>query len=38
VVKSQTGKIDIPHYNADFSTSFHNYKLNVDVSDKVFEQ
>jgi hypothetical protein len=38
VVKSQTGKIDIPHYNADFSTSFHNYKLNVDVPDKVFEQ
>jgi len=38
VIKAQTGKIDIPHYNADISSTFHNYKLNVNVPDKVFEQ
>jgi outer membrane lipoprotein-sorting protein len=37
VVKSQTGKIDIPHYNADVTSTYHNYKLNVAVPDKVFE-
>jgi hypothetical protein len=37
VVKSQTGKVDIPHYNADINSTFANYKLNVPVSDKVFE-
>ncbi|GAC1542781.1 MAG: hypothetical protein NVS2B17_21750 [Candidatus Velthaea sp.] len=36
VVKSQAGKVDIPHYNADVSSSFSNYKLNVSVPDKVF--
>lgn len=38
VIKSQTGKIDIPHYNVDLNSTFHNYKLNVNVDDKVFEQ
>src|SRR6202011_3414126 len=33
VVKTQTGKVDIPHYNADISSTFANYKLNVPVSD-----
>jgi hypothetical protein len=37
VVKSQTGKVDIPHYNADISSTFANYKINVPVSDAVFK-
>jgi outer membrane lipoprotein-sorting protein len=37
VVKSQTGKVDIPHYNADISSTFANYKINVPVDDKVFQ-
>ena len=38
VVKSQTGKVDIPHYNADISSTFANYKINVPVDDKVFTE
>ena len=37
VIKSQTGKVDIPHYSADVTSTFSNYKLNVEVPDKVFE-
>ena len=38
VVKQQTGKVDIPHYNADISSTFANYKINIPVSDKVFQE
>lgn len=38
VLKSQTGKVDVPHYNADVSSTFANYKLNVPVDDKVFAE
>lgn len=38
VVKSQAGKIDIPHYNADVSSTFSNYKINVNVPDTIFAQ
>ncbi len=37
LVKAQTGKVDIPHYNLDISSAFANYKLNVPVSDAVFK-
>ncbi len=37
LVKVQTGKIDIPHYNADVSSTFANYKINVPVNDAVFK-
>jgi hypothetical protein len=37
VIKSQTGKVDIPHYNADVTSTFSNYKLNVEVPDTVFQ-
>ncbi|HZW52503.1 MAG TPA: hypothetical protein VFF00_00650 [Candidatus Elarobacter sp.] len=37
VVKAQTGKVDIPHYNADINSTFANYKINVPVSDAVFK-
>lgn len=37
VLKQQTGKVDIPHYNADVSSTFANYKINVPVDDKVFQ-
>jgi hypothetical protein len=38
VLKQQTGKVDIPHYNADVSSTFANYKINVPLDDKVFEE
>ncbi len=37
VVKSQTGKVDIPHYNADVTSTFSNYKINVAIPDSVFQ-
>jgi outer membrane lipoprotein-sorting protein len=36
VLKSQTGKVDIPHYSADVTSTFSDYKLNVEVPDTVF--
>jgi hypothetical protein len=36
VIKSQTGKVDIPHYSADVASEFSNYKLNVNVDPQVF--
>lgn len=37
VLKQQTGKVAIPHYSADISSTFANYKLNVPVSDAIFK-
>jgi outer membrane lipoprotein-sorting protein len=37
VLKSQTGKVDIPHYNADVTSTFSDYKINVEVPDTVFQ-
>ncbi len=37
VVKTQTGKVDVPHYNADISSTFSNYKINVPINDQVFQ-
>jgi outer membrane lipoprotein-sorting protein len=37
VVKQQNGKVDIPHYNADVTSTFRNYKVNVPVPDSVFQ-
>jgi outer membrane lipoprotein-sorting protein len=36
VIKTQTGKVDIPHYSADVASSFSNYRLNVKIDEKVF--
>jgi hypothetical protein len=36
VVKSQTGKVDLPSYHADVASSFTNYKLNVRIDQQVF--
>jgi outer membrane lipoprotein-sorting protein len=36
VIKSQTGKVEIPHYSADVASSFSNYQLNVKIDDGVF--
>ena len=36
VLKSQAGKVEIPHYSADVSSTFSNYKLNVSVDPQVF--
>ncbi len=38
VIRQQTGKVDVPHYNADISSSFDHYKLNVPLDDKLFDQ
>ncbi len=37
VVKQQSGKVDIPHYNADVTSTFSHYELNVAVPDTVFD-
>jgi len=36
-LESQTGKVDIPHYNGDVTSTFSDYKFNVDVPDTVFD-
>ena len=36
VIKSQTGKVDIPHYSADVASTFSNYHLNVKIDEAVF--
>jgi hypothetical protein len=38
VLKQQNGKVDIPHYNADVTSTFSNYQLNVSVPDSVFTE
>jgi hypothetical protein len=37
VLKQQNGKVDIPHYNADVTSTFSNYQINVEVPDAVFD-
>jgi hypothetical protein len=37
VVKSATGHVDIPTFNADIVTAFSDYKINVAVADRVFK-
>ncbi|MGD1067040.1 MAG: hypothetical protein ABR975_09515 [Vulcanimicrobiaceae bacterium] len=37
VIDAQTGKVDIPHYSADVTSKFSNYKVNVDVPESVFK-
>jgi outer membrane lipoprotein-sorting protein len=37
VLKTQSGKVEIPHYNADVNSTFAHYKLNVPVDDSVFK-
>jgi hypothetical protein len=37
VVSAQSGKVDLPSYKADVASKFSDYKLNVAVDDKVFE-
>jgi outer membrane lipoprotein-sorting protein len=36
VVRSQTGKVELPQYKADVASTFTNYKINVPVDDQVF--
>jgi len=36
VIKSQTGKVEIPHYRADVASTFTNYQLNVKIDERVF--
>ena len=36
VVKSQTGKVALPSYNADVTSTFSDFKLNVSIPDSVF--
>lgn len=37
LVKQQNGKVAIPNYNADVTSTFSNYKINVPVDDSVFQ-
>lgn len=36
LVRSQTGKVNLPSYNADVTTTFSNFQVNVPVPDTVF--
>jgi hypothetical protein len=36
LVKSQTGKVELPSYKADVTSTFTNFKLNVQIPDTVF--
>jgi hypothetical protein len=36
VIKSQSGKVDLPQFHADVASSFTNYKLNVRIDQQVF--
>ena len=36
VIKSQSGKVDLPSYHADVASSFSNYKINVPIDQGVF--
>ncbi len=36
LVKSQSGKVNLPAYNADVTTTFSNFHINVPVPDTVF--
>ncbi|MGH7662082.1 MAG: LolA family protein [Vulcanimicrobiaceae bacterium] len=36
LVKSQSGHIDLPSYNADVTSTFSDFKLNVPIPDSVF--
>ena len=37
LVKSQAGRVDLPSYKADVTSTFTNYKLNVPIPDTVFQ-
>jgi len=37
VVKSATGHVDIPKFNADIVSAFSDYKINVAIADRVFK-
>jgi outer membrane lipoprotein-sorting protein len=36
VIRAQTGTVDLPHYNADVTSQFSAYKLNVTIDQSVF--
>lgn len=36
LVRAQNGKVNLPSYNADVTTTFSNFQLNVPVPDTVF--
>lgn len=38
IAKSQTGHVEVPHYTADLSSTFSNFKLNPPLPDSVFKQ
>ena len=38
LISGQTGKVDVPHYSAEFSSKFSDFKLNVAIPDSVFAE
>ncbi|MGH8164873.1 MAG: hypothetical protein ACREP1_11140, partial [Rhodanobacteraceae bacterium] len=36
LVSRQTGHVDTPHYSADLTSTFSNFKINVPISDATF--
>lgn len=38
LVTSQTGAVNVPHYSAEFNSTFKDFKLNVAIPDSVFAE
>ncbi len=38
MVTGQSGKLDIPHYSADWKTTYRDFKINADIPDSVFAE
>jgi outer membrane lipoprotein-sorting protein len=38
VAASQTGRVDLPSYKAETTAEYRNYKLNVALADKLFQE
>ncbi len=36
LVEAQSGRVDLPSYNADVTSTFSDFKVNVPIPDKVF--
>jgi hypothetical protein len=36
LIKSQSGKVELPSYQADVTSAFSNYKINVPLDDRIF--
>ncbi len=38
MIASQTGKVEVPHYSAEFKSQFSDFKINVSIPDSIFAE